>query len=173
MPSCAAVAHAIRQIRNLRPKVKVIAPQHGFVLQGDFLHYVMDRLEILPVGLDLLSTELDQRYFKAYQAVLAEVVQEVAGFMGKGEMVSRLRSLPEDHELKQCVEVVEDDVALLQHGIRALPLLIDVLSQGHFPAFRTTLKSRVVHACTDHGAPIPDLGIGVEELGEGAESTDN
>ena len=56
MPSCAVVAHAIRQVRSLRPAVEIIAPQHGFVLTGSFLDAVLERLEHLPMGIDLMQT---------------------------------------------------------------------------------------------------------------------
>lgn len=163
MPCKTALEYAIRQIRALQPAVRIIAPQHGFLLKGDFMHVVMDRLEKLDVGLDLLASELDERYLQAYAAVLQEVLHEAGRHLGKQEVHARLLWLPPEHELKECLHIAKDDVRLICHGIRALPMLVDELGKEQFAGFRSLLKSRVLQGCTERGIPLPQMGIGIEE----------
>jgi serine/threonine-protein kinase len=165
MPSREIVAYALRQVRGLDPPVKVIAPQHGFVLAGDFLGEVMARLENLPMGIDLLPGELDERYLPAYAEVFQEVVDLAAQRLGKSEVLSLLGRLPPGEELAGCMRVTADEAQLLRDGIRALPLLVDVLTRQHLPSLRETLKERVLRGCMERKAPLPQMGVGVEEWG--------
>jgi len=164
MPNRTAVAFAIRQIRALRPAVKVIAPQHGFLLQGDFMHVVMDRLQKLRVGMDLLPKELDEQYLKAYTDVGREVITFASGQLGRDTVIDRLRKLPKTHDLNRYIKLNRNEVQLIRHGIIALPLLVDELTAGRPYGFTTSLKSVALEGCIRHKAPLPQLGIG---LGEG------
>ena len=175
MPTRDALAYAMRQIRSLKPAVKFIAPQHGFVLQGDFMHEVMDRLERLPVGLDLLGLELGERYLADYEDVLQEILEIAGRQMGRDEVLSRLRKLPREHELRRLLNLSGTHVALRSNGIRAVSLVIDVLSRDQFAGFRSLLKSCVLQGCTRRQIPLPQVGIGLgegegghESLGEGS-----
>lgn len=161
MPSRAAVAFAIRQIRSLRPAVQVIAPQHGFLLRGDFMYTVMNRLEKLFVGMDLLPKELDEHHLKAYAVVTQEIIDFAAEKLGKDQVMDRLRKLPKDHELSRCIKLKRNEVELVRHGIRALPLLVEVLRTGQVPIFGAFLKSIVLEGCIRQKAPLPILGVGL------------
>jgi len=163
MPTCSAVAHAIRQVRSLKPEVEVIAPQHGFVLTGAFMHSVLDRLERLPVGMDLLHLELDDRFLPGYSTVVSDLVQAVARQIGWIEVIARLRGLPEDHELHEYVLLSGTEVRLVRHGMRTLPLLLEVLGHDLPAGIRDLLKSGILATCTQQGVPLPRIGAGVEE----------
>lgn len=162
MPTRSAVAHAIRQVRGLRPKVEVIAPQHGFLLKGEFMHTVLDRLEKLPVGMDLLSRELDEHYLKHYQSVFGEVIACAVKGLGRDKVVQTFQKLPKDHFLRRCLTIQATDVQLTKHGIKALPLVVHELANGQSPGVSMALKSAALEACIEHKIPLPDLGIGVE-----------
>jgi hypothetical protein len=165
MPTSAAVAHAIRQIRALRPAVEVIAPQHGFVLTGSFMQSVLERLERLPMGLDLMDIELDDRFLAGYRAVVHDLVQAVARELGWLEVMMRLRDLPERHELRGYIHVSAREVHLDRNGIRAIPLLLEVLAHDLPLRIRELLRIGILTICTQHGVPLPPIGVGVEETG--------
>lgn len=55
MPSREAVQRAVAAIRALDPAPEIIAPQHGGLLRGDWIEYYLSRLELLPVGVELLD----------------------------------------------------------------------------------------------------------------------
>ncbi|GIW79582.1 MAG: hypothetical protein KatS3mg105_1389 [Gemmatales bacterium] len=162
MPNRAAVAFAIRQIQALRPPVKIIAPQHGFLLRGDFMHKVMERLLRLPVGMDLLAKEVDERYIRIYNDIFGELLHLANERLGKEKVFEILFTLPRDHELKRCIRAGKDRFDLVRNGIHALPWAIDVLSQGQPDEFATQLKSLVLERCIKRKAPLPQLGIGIE-----------
>lgn len=166
MPTRSAVAHAIRQVRALRPKVDVIAPQHGFLLKGDFMHSVLDRLEKLPVGMDLLTRELDKQFLKEYQAVLVEILYCAAGYSSRARVLQVLNELPKDHYLRRCLHIDPTQVHLTKNGIRALPLVIHELTGGKANGLAMELKSAALESCIVHKVPLPDLGVGMEEGGK-------
>lgn len=167
MPSREAVRFAIRQVRALSPAVKIIAPQHGFVLQGDFMQAVLDRLYELPVGMDRLASELDEKYLPGYREVFHETLHEAALQLGRAEVHARLKGLPSDHELAECIKIQGQNIELVGKGIQAVALLVDVLAADQFENFRNVLRSHVLQGCALRDLPIPQLGIGVEERGEG------
>ena len=165
MPSHDALSYAIQQIRALDPPVRMIAPQHGFVLVGAFMHDVMERLENLPVGMDRLPSELDEECMDAYRAVFHEVIDLTTERLGRLEVLRRLRALDEDHELTECIRVATDHVELIAQGIRALPLLVDVLAKDQPEGLRNGLKSVVLRQCQRRDVPLPQITPGVEEMG--------
>ena len=165
MPGRASVEFAIRQVRALRPRVEVIAPQHGFLLTGAFMNTVLDRLASLPVGMDLLPFELDERYLTGYRQLFNEIVHDAAVQIGRAEVFSLLKNLSSEQELIRYVKHDKNGAVLEACGIRAIPLLIDELSKKQFPNFRSRLKDLVLRRCLELKLPIPQIGVGVEEQG--------
>jgi eukaryotic-like serine/threonine-protein kinase len=55
MPSREAIQRAVTAIRSLDPFPTIIAPQHGGLLAGDWIEHYLRRLEMLPVGVELLD----------------------------------------------------------------------------------------------------------------------
>jgi glyoxylase-like metal-dependent hydrolase (beta-lactamase superfamily II) len=162
MPTRSAVAHAIRQVRALRPKVEVIAPQHGFLLKGDFMYTVLERLEKLPVGMDLLLKELDEHYLKQYRSVFRELIACASDHLGRHAVVKIFNQLPRDHFLRSCLSIQPGEIDLIRNGLRALPLVIHELTDGGESGFTIDLKSVVLERCIQQKIPLPDLGIGTE-----------
>lgn len=71
MPSRQAIARAIETIRMLNPAPDIIAPQHGALLSGKWIEYYMERLEALPVGIELLDDTDD--YVLGWSHVLFKI----------------------------------------------------------------------------------------------------
>jgi serine/threonine-protein kinase len=165
MPSRNCTAFAIRQIRALDPPVEMIAPQHGFVLAGEFMRDVMERLESLPVGMDRLPHELDEQFLDAYRAVIGEVLKIAEDYLGADEVLARLQH-SQFHELGLLIEVYEGEVDLIANGIRALSLVVDVLSHDQPVAFRNLLRLAALRGCQVRSAPLPDIAPGMEDLGQ-------
>lgn len=164
MPTRRCVAYAIRQIRALDPPVEMIAPQHGFLLAGDFMRDVMERLERLPVGVDRLATELDGDFLDAYREVLDELLAVAQHHLGQDEVYRRVESDTACRETP-CLHVDEGEIAILSRGIEALPLLIDALA-GDQIALCNVLRHTVLAACHARSAPLPDLTPGMESMGQ-------
>lgn len=165
MPCRAAVEFSIRQVRALRPPVEMIAPQHGFLLTGSFMNTVLDRLSQLPVGMDLLPFELDDRYLAGYREIFNEAIHDAARRLGRAETLALLGALPAEHELHQYIRHDKQGAMLVMCGIRAIPLLVEELSKNQSPSFRSALKTLVLRRCMELNLPIPQLGLGIEEQG--------
>jgi hypothetical protein len=58
-----------------------------------------------------------------------------------------------------------DKVRLEQNGIRALPLLMDVVALGPGSVLQEMLTDRILRRCLERGVPLPQMGVGVEETG--------
>lgn len=56
MPSNDALRLAVRRIRELDPQPVMIAPQHGGIISGDLLPQFLEKMETLPVGLDIIAS---------------------------------------------------------------------------------------------------------------------
>ena len=57
MPSSLALRRAVQHVRRLVPAPLVIAPQHGAALLGEHVLWVLEQIERLRTGLDLLTEE--------------------------------------------------------------------------------------------------------------------
>jgi flavorubredoxin len=56
MPSNEAIRLAVSRIRELQPAPRMIAPQHGSIIQEEDIPYFLDQMENLQVGLDIITT---------------------------------------------------------------------------------------------------------------------
>ncbi|MBU0485298.1 MAG: hypothetical protein KKB30_12395 [Proteobacteria bacterium] len=55
MPSTRAVRKTVERIFSISPFPEVIAPQHGDVIQGEFVMEFLERMALLQVGIDLVD----------------------------------------------------------------------------------------------------------------------
>ena len=109
--------------------------------------------------------ESDQSHEKEYAEVFHEVIEKGVRLLGLSRLRAILEHLPANHELTPCIRISGSDVTLARNGLRALPLLVDVLTRQHLRSQRAQLKNRVLHSCRRRGVPLPQMGIGAEELG--------
>jgi serine/threonine-protein kinase len=165
MPSRACTSFAIRQIRALDPPVEMIAPQHGFVLAGDLMRDVMERLESLPVGMDRLPHELDAEFLEAYRAVIHEVIRVAGDYLGVEEVLAKLERAPQP-ELHALIEVCEGEVDVIGNGIRGLSLVVDALCRDEPVSFRNILRLTALRGCQARAAPLADIAPGMEATGQ-------
>jgi hypothetical protein len=100
--------------------------------------------------------------------VVDDLVQAVARHIGWVEVITRLGDLPPEHELREYLHLSGTEVRLERQGIRALPLLLEVLAHDLPVGVRGLLKSGILAICTRQGLPLPPLGVGVEEIGAAA-----
>jgi len=68
MPSTVALRHTIERITMLEPFPEIIAPQHGDVIKGEYIHKFLGRLSSLTVGAELIS-EADEQIEKTLQVI--------------------------------------------------------------------------------------------------------
>lgn len=93
MPTQEALALAVRSIRALDPAPLMLAPQHGGLISSDFIPYFLERLESLPVGLNLL---LDSRQKANYIAAMNELLLELGRALGSEPIARAMKVFEAD-----------------------------------------------------------------------------
>ena len=83
MPSREVLRHAVRQIISLRPKVEIIAPQHGHVITGDLVGLFLEQMHELLVGHDLFGIDWDAENLAGYRTVLQRLVACAEAKLGR------------------------------------------------------------------------------------------
>ena len=162
MPTREVLRYAVRQIRALDPPVKIIAPQHGYVISGEQVEIFLDRMDKLLVGHDLLAAELDEAHLEAYRAVLARMIARAVTDLGRKEVLDRLSAQTED-DLEQHLRIRGKDVQLDRECYTAIAKVFARLAWGEPLAFHDALRSDILTGCTDCGVPIPPIGSGLVE----------
>lgn len=94
MPAQEAIKLAIHKIRALDPPPLILAPQHGSVITGQWVNYYLERLESLPVGIDLLTNNNPKK--DNYIAALNQLLLELSHVLGPEKIVSAMRSFQGD-----------------------------------------------------------------------------
>lgn len=161
MPSRDVVRYAIRQIRALVPAIKMIAPQHGFVIAGELVPLFLDQLEQLCVGYDLLAVELDQLYDREYRELVALVIDEAIAALGESHVAARLAETKDDGL----------DLLLVSRGgrwqVRRAPYACSAsvfrrLTHDKGPLLVSALRNRILRFCCEQHVPVPPIGWGME-----------
>lgn len=88
MPSSSALEFAVKQIRGLDPAPCLIAPQHGAVIPAGLIPAVLDRMEHLAVGIDLVRDSVGK---SAYLALANAVVRGLESWLGSEDIAALLR----------------------------------------------------------------------------------
>jgi flavorubredoxin len=101
MPTQEALALAVRNIRALDPAPLMLAPQHGSLISADWIPYFLDRIENLPVGLNLL---LDAQQKENYLAAMNELLMELGRALGAGPIGEAIRVFSADNSISSVIQ---------------------------------------------------------------------
>ncbi|MCL2777025.1 MAG: protein kinase [Polyangiaceae bacterium] len=156
MPTQRALANAVSAIRKLDPPVEIIAPQHGRVIRGGLVDTFLDRLEHLPVGLDVMEdAEQGVDMLVAWNSVLHRVVNTANMIFGE-DVEPRLLAYQPLHETL----VVEDDELTVTSLARwTVGVVVAVLTTGQKPSIANPIKLEAILACEELDLPSPELRI--------------
>ncbi len=145
MPSQAVIRMAIDKIRKLKPAPRMIAPQHGSIIQGDLIDEFLNKLYDLPVGLDLLQpTILDK---EIYLQAINEVLREIEDKAGEEVVSQALQqfdvkdgSFPRLFKVKEreIVDIKEDNI------IGSFKTLFELLIKDQPVPIRELIKETVM-----------------------------
>ncbi|MFT3772695.1 MAG: protein kinase [Minicystis sp.] len=154
MPTNRALAAAVRAIQKLDPFPDVIAPQHGRLLQGPVLTRFLERLERLPVGLDILDDVGEgPDAMAAWSSVINRVLHTARLVLG--DEVDAL--LAKSHELDDCCTIHGERLEVVSAGRWAIGALVRLLTVGRTPTIANPIRLEAVHACEELELPSPDL----------------
>lgn len=155
MPTNRVLTRAMKAIRELDPPVEIIAPQHGRLLRGEFISRFIERLERLPVGLDVLDDEMDEETQAAWNTVLRRVIRTARMVLGDHVYAC----LADNVELKGTLKFEGENVDLLALGRWTLGIVVNTLTAGQPSNIVNPIKLEAILACEELELPSPDLRI--------------
>ncbi len=163
MPTQRVLASAVRAIRKLDPPVEIIAPQHGRLLRGPILAKMLDRLEKLPVGLDILD-EVGEGpdVMIAWSSVLRRVLH-TASLVLDTDVEALLATTD---ELRETLKLDSSPPEVRSAGRWTIGKVVSLLTDGRTPTIANPIKLEAAIACDELELPSPDLRIESEEDGE-------
>ncbi|MCB9639351.1 MAG: protein kinase, partial [Myxococcales bacterium] len=154
MPMNKAIARVIAQIRKLDPAPRIIAPQHGRVIQGQLLEFFMQRLEKLPVGLDLMET-VDEEPSDAWNTVLGRVIK-VAEQLHGNDVRHLLR---ETDEFGEAIKWQQNNPTIQRNGRWVVERSVILLTTGLPPWLADPIKMEAVIGAEELQLPSPNIDI--------------
>lgn len=155
MPTNRVLTRVMGSIRALDPPVEIIAPQHGRLLRGEFIARFMERLERLPVGLDVLDDVMDDETKAAWNTVLRRVLRTARMVLGD-DIYARLS---ENTDVRGALKFDGDNAEVLNLGRWTLGVVVDALTVGQPPTIASPIKLEAILACEELELPSPDLRI--------------
>lgn len=156
MPATKALARAVDAIRRLEPKVELIAPQHGRLLRGPLITTFLDRIERLPVGLDILDDEnCGPESLAPWNSVMRRVFATARIILGSAA-ADRLSA---DPSLQGAIIVDGDSVTITALGRWALSTAVLTLTRGESAGTANPIKLEAVFACEELDLPAPDITL--------------
>lgn len=152
MPTREALALALDNIARLDPKPKLLAPQHGSLIAGEWIEYYMEKLGRLPVGLNLL---LDSRTKDNYLAAANAIFLELSRLVGPEEFARSLKKLRNDGSFTNIIAFGEQGVADIKTDLATgLELLVNSVFE-QFPQRRGEIHRAVVRILLGREIPLP------------------
>jgi hypothetical protein len=131
MPVQEGLKLAVKNIRALDPKPVMLAPQHGSIITGKWVDYYLDKIENLPVGLNLL---LDSQQKDNYLVGMNELLAELSPFVDEMSLRNAMRVFAADGTFPNIIKA---------EGLKVLDIKIDL----------ETAVSKFVQALTQN---LPD-----------------
>jgi len=150
MPSSEALRRAVQAVWRLDPLPLIIAPQHGSLVQGDQIPIMLERVEALEVGLDLLRDEGDEA---SYLEAVNELIALLSALLGPDETERELRAFSADGSFPDLF-VFEGPLQVAAIKIQpcaALAALLGSVSRSLDEPRLATLREGVARIASRHG----------------------
>ena len=154
MPTREALALAVRSIRALDPAPILLAPQHGALIRQPYIKYFLDRLEALPVGLNLL---LDSRQKDNYLAAMNELLLELGRTVGAEPIAHTMRIFGADTTISGVLTATASGVSDVKIDPRTAVEIF--LSQIYrvLPVYDQHIDQAATKVLLGRGIPLPEV----------------
>ncbi|MFO0555905.1 MAG: protein kinase [Polyangiaceae bacterium] len=156
MPSNRALAAVVRALRELNLPIEMIAPQHGRVLVGATMESVLERIERLPVGVDLFEDVGDGvDTMMAWSSVLNRVLHT-------GRMVldeESVDSVRHHEAFAECVRFQGERAEVTRAGRWTIGTAVHLLTRGRGISQVNPIVFEAVHACEELELPSPEIHL--------------
>ncbi|WP_257463468.1 oxygen-binding di-iron domain-containing protein [Archangium lipolyticum] len=155
MPVNLALQRVVATIRQLEPAVEIIAPQHGRLIRGPLIQMFLDRMEKLPVGLDIMDEAQDRSHLQAWNAVLERVLTLARGYLG-GSVDEKLMG---STELTETARLQNGQVSIQRLGRWTVEHVVELLCHGEPPEISGPIMMEATTAAAEYNLPTPHLDI--------------
>ncbi len=153
MPANKALTVAIERIRALDPAPELIAPQHGRLIRGPLIPEFLERMEQLPVGLDILGE--DSSSLDAWNVVLGRVLDTATMLLGPHAQIR----LADERALEDSLSFDSATPEITNIGRWTLGKVIETLCRGEPPVVANPIKFEAIAATEELGLPAPAIAI--------------
>ncbi|HEX5750351.1 MAG TPA: hypothetical protein VFZ09_29240 [Archangium sp.] len=155
MPVNLALQRVVAVIRKLEPAVEIIAPQHGRLIRGPRIQTFLDRMEKLPVGLDIMDEAQDRSHLQAWNAVVERVMTLARGYLGQSVDEKLMGST----ELAETAKVQNGQVSIQRLGRWTVEHVVELLCHGEPPEIAGPIMMEATTAAAEYNLPTPHLDI--------------
>ncbi len=153
MPTRESIALALDNIRKLDPPPKMLAPQHGSLITGEWIEFYMEKLSRLPVGLNLL---LDSRTKENYLAAVNAVFLELNRTLGPEEFARAVKHLRNDGSFTNIIQFGPSGVVDIKTDLNTgLELLTNELFD-HLPGKKDEVRRVMTRVLLAREIPLPE-----------------
>ena len=156
MPASNAVRYVIQSIRQLDPSPLIIAPLYGNLIRGDHVKEVIDQLDSLQVGSDLLHIKSTPEQAALYLEAANEILAKANQIFTKEKVSKKLSA---DDRMQKLCRIEEGRVRSLNHQrSRVLEQMINMIVVGENESLANQLKSEALKAVVSRKLPPISLG---------------
>ncbi|MDH4164251.1 MAG: MBL fold hydrolase [Nitrospirota bacterium] len=159
MPGNDALRLAVSRIRKLDPAPLAIAPQHGGVISGDLVPQFLEKMENLPVGLDIIASLRDS--VPAIISALNDSLTALRDVLGKDRVVKVMRFFHPDGSYPALFTLADDDrvVDIKAEPYAAIEALLRILYRQCPDQHKEALRSRIWNIFLDRNLPPPESAL--------------
>ncbi len=158
MPASNAIRYVLQAIRQLDPPPLMIAPLYGNLIRGDSVNEVIDHLDNLQVGSDLLHIKSTPKQAAMYLEAANEILESAYKIFTKEKVTKKLSA---DDRMQKLCRIEDGRMRSLNHQSgRVLEQMINMIVIGENESFSNQLKSEALKAVVSR--KLPPISIGRE-----------
>jgi CheY-like chemotaxis protein len=156
MPASNAIRYVLQGIRQLDPPPLMIAPLYGNLIRGDYVNEVIDHLDNLQVGSDLLHIKSTPEQAAMYLEAANEILENAYEIFTKEKVTKKLSA---DDRMQKLCRIEDSQVRYLNHQSgRVLEQMINMIVIGENESLSNQLKSEALKAVVSR--KLPPISIG-------------
>ncbi len=156
MPASNAIRYVLQAIRQLDPSPLMIAPLYGNLIRGDYVNEVIDHLDNLQVGSDLLHIKSTPEQAAMYLEAANEILESAYEIFSKEKVTKKLSA---DDRMQKLCRIEDSQVRHLNHQSgRVLEQMINMIVIGENESLSNQLKSEALKAVVSR--KLPPISIG-------------
>ncbi len=156
MPASNAIRYVLQGIRQLDPPPLMIAPLYGNLIRGDYVNEVIDHLDNLQVGSDLLHIKSTPEQATMYLEAANEILESAYEIFTKEKVTKKLSA---DDRMQKLCRIEDSQVRYLNHQSgRVLEQMINMIVIGENENLSNQLKSEALKAVVSR--KLPPISIG-------------